>query len=102
MRDIALTARRLCLLAGAETMALFRADGLEVDRKSDMSPVTAADRAADGVIVAGLEAAHPEIPVVTEERADSFAAAGAPRFFLVDPLDGTKEFISGRGEFTVN
>lgn len=77
---------------------------LEVSEKSDTSPVTEADQRAEAVILAGLKAHFPEIPVVAEEE----AAAGrvpdvsAGRFFLVDPLDGTKEFIKRRSDYTVN
>ena len=76
---------------------------LTVERKADESPVTAADRAAEAVILVGLAAAAPGIPVVAEEE----TAAGrvpkvAARFFLVDPLDGTKEFIQRGTDFTVN
>lgn len=71
--------------------------------KSDASPVTAADVAAEAIILASLRKHFPDIPVIAEEQ----AAAGhvekiGARFFLVDPLDGTKEFISKNGEFTVN
>ncbi len=74
-----------------------------VERKADESPVTVADRAAEAVILAGLAAVAPGIPVVAEEE----TAAGrvptvAARFFLVDPLDGTKEFIQRGTDFTVN
>ena len=105
MRDIALEMRRAALEAGEKTLAYFQKDDLAVDAKADQSPVTDADRAADGVIVARLETAFPDIPVVTEERADTHARlqqAGLERFFLVDPLDGTREFVSGSGEYTVN
>ncbi|MEO1091016.1 MAG: 3'(2'),5'-bisphosphate nucleotidase CysQ [Pseudomonadota bacterium] len=72
--------------------------------KGDKSPVTAADEAAEAVLLAGLQALTPEVPVIAEEQV---AAGQAPesvgtRFWLVDPLDGTKEFISQNGEFTVN
>ncbi len=99
---IGLTMRRLVLEAGAETMRYFREKDLAVEAKADQSPVTAADHAADAVIVAGLEKDFPEIAVVTEERAETHDARGKDRFFLVDPLDGTKEFVSGRGDFTIN
>ncbi len=99
---IGLTMRRLVVEAGAETLKHFRDEGLTVEAKADESPVTVADRAADEVIVAGLEAAFPEIPVVTEERAETQSDGPHDRFFLVDPLDGTKEFITGRGDFTIN
>jgi len=90
------------LAAGRTVLAGYDA-GLSVDRKSDASPVTEADRASEDVIAAFLAEAFAEIPVVAEEAC---AAHGPPetgeRFFLVDPLDGTKEFITGSGEFTVN
>ncbi len=71
--------------------------------KADDSPVTAADHAADALILKRLTALTPDIPVISEE---AFAGGHKPpcgtQFFLVDPLDGTREFISGNGEFTVN
>jgi 3'(2'),5'-bisphosphate nucleotidase len=71
--------------------------------KADASPVTAADLAAEEVILAGLHRLAPEIPVIAEEAVARGAKPKAARqFFLVDPLDGTKEFISRNGEFTVN
>ncbi len=89
--------------AGAAIMPFCGGD-VAVERKADNSPVTAADHAANDVIVPALARLTPEIPVVSEE---SPAAERAPdisggRFWLVDPLDGTKEFIAGRDEFTVN
>ena len=69
--------------------------------KEDSSPVTEADIAADRMIVARLQALSPDIPVISEEGA-RLLPENAPRFFLVDPLDGTKSFIRGRGDFTVN
>ncbi|MGI9415199.1 MAG: 3'(2'),5'-bisphosphate nucleotidase CysQ [Hyphomicrobiales bacterium] len=93
--------RALALNAGAEIMKFYATD-FTVERKDDASPVTDADRAADAIIVAGLAARFPDIPVVTEERAESHGMATSDRFFLVDPLDGTREFISRNGEFTVN
>lgn len=78
----------------------------KVTTKTDDTPVTLADQQAEAVILAGLEQLAPGVPVVAEE---SVAAGGAPQidaghgqFWLVDPLDGTKEFISRNGEFTVN
>lgn len=94
--------RALALEAGTEIMRFYATD-FAVENKPDDSPVTAADRAADAIIVAGLEQHFPHIPVVTEERDESHdAARDAPCFFLVDPLDGTREFVSRNGEFTVN
>lgn len=69
--------------------------------KADKSPVTAADEAADAVIARGLARLLPGIPVVSEESRDRPTALGET-FALVDPLDGTKEFIAGVGEYTVN
>jgi 3'(2'), 5'-bisphosphate nucleotidase len=93
--------RQLALQAGAAIMEVYNRPEIEVAHKADASPVTEADQAADRLIFAGLQAAFADIPVVTEEQADSHSIS-ATRFFIVDPLDGTKEFIQRRGEFTVN
>jgi len=87
--------------AGAAIMAHY-AGPTEVETKDDASPVTQADRDAEAVILAALKTLAPRIPVVSEETAQDRSAARAPRFFLVDPLDGTKEFIKKRTDFTVN
>jgi 3'(2'), 5'-bisphosphate nucleotidase len=89
--------------AGAVVMAIYATD-FSVRGKGDASPVTEADEQAEAVILAGLAQLAPGIPVVAEE---SVAAGRMPdvsggRFWLVDPLDGTREFISRNGEFTVN
>ncbi|MFB2550048.1 3'(2'),5'-bisphosphate nucleotidase CysQ [Ensifer soli] len=89
--------------AGRAILDIYRA-GASVSYKPDCSPVTDADEAAEAIILAGLSHHFGTIPVVAEEQ----AAAGilpdidGGRFFLVDPLDGTKEFINRRDEFTVN
>ncbi|MDJ0826302.1 MAG: 3'(2'),5'-bisphosphate nucleotidase CysQ [Rhodobacter sp.] len=93
--------RRLALEAGDAIMSIYRSDHVDVRAKSDDSPVTAADEAADALISAGLRAAFPDVALVTEEQATSHSARAA-RFLIVDPLDGTKEFVQRRGEFTVN
>ncbi|MDK3071721.1 3'(2'),5'-bisphosphate nucleotidase CysQ [Sedimentitalea sp. JM2-8] len=93
--------RRLALEAGDKIMEIYDADDFDVKVKSDDSPVTAADEAADVIISAGLRAAFPDMMLVTEEQADSHSARG-DTFLIVDPLDGTKEFIHRRGDFTVN
>lgn len=98
--DTQLTA--LALIAGKEIIRIYEADALDTRQKADASPVTAADLAANDVICTGLAEAFPDIPIVTEEAAESHKQTGMDRFFLVDPLDGTKEFIQRRGEFTVN
>ncbi len=95
------TIRRLSIAAAAEIMDVYGKPDFEVRAKSDESPVTEADERADAVIFAGLRAAFPEIPVVTEEQADSHQVI-SDVFFIVDPLDGTKEFVKRRGDFTVN
>jgi len=93
--------RRLALEAGDLIMEIYDGPDFEVMTKSDNSPVTAADEAADAHIAAGLRAAFPGIALVTEEQGESHDVTAAT-FFIVDPLDGTKEFINRRGDFTVN
>lgn len=93
--------RDLALAAGARIMEIYEGADLGVREKADASPVTDADEAADALISAGLRAAFPDIPLVTEEQAATHAAAQAT-FLIVDPLDGTKEFVQRRGDFTVN
>ena len=87
--------------AGAAIMAHYGGP-TEVETKDDDSPVTKADRDAEGVLLAALKELAPSIPVVSEETAADRTAPLGPRFFLVDPLDGTKEFIKKRTDFTVN
>lgn len=80
-----------------------RERGLTVDRKSDDSPVTEADRRAEAILKAALQGIYPEIPVVAEESAASGATQQVGiRFFLLDPLDGTRDYAAGRDDFTVN
>ncbi|XDA98171.1 3'(2'),5'-bisphosphate nucleotidase CysQ [Sulfitobacter sp. LCG007] len=93
--------RTLALQAGDRIMEIYEADDFDVKVKSDSSPVTEADEAADALISAGLRAAFPDVTLVTEEQSDSHSAS-ATTFLIVDPLDGTKEFINRRGDFTVN
>jgi len=93
--------RRLALKAGDRIMQVYEGPDFAVRAKGDASPVTEADMAADAVISAGLRAAFPDVPLITEEQAASHALT-ASTFFIVDPLDGTKEFIQRRGDFTVN
>lgn len=93
--------RTLALQAGDRIMEIYNSDDFEVKAKSDDSPVTEADEAADTLISAGIRSAFPDIVLVTEEQAASHAQS-ASSFIIVDPLDGTKEFIKRRGDFTVN
>ena len=94
---------RLALAAGREVMRVFHA-GCAVDQKTDSSPVTEADRESEKIILAGLRSEYPDIPCVAEEEASAGIVPpdldGA--FFLIDPLDGTKEFVNRRTDFTVN
>jgi 3'(2'), 5'-bisphosphate nucleotidase len=87
--------------AGEDVLQVY-AQGSAVHRKSDGSPVTEADRRAQEIICARLERVAPRIPIVAEESTDTPAAVIERDFWLVDPLDGTKEFISRNGEFTIN
>ncbi len=89
--------------AGAAIMEIYAHD-FDVRRKGDQSPVTAADERAEALILPGLRALTPDIPIVAEEEAAAgrIPKVGRGPFWLVDPLDGTKEFIKRNGEFTVN
>ncbi len=91
---------QLAELAGREIMAVYDSGG-EVWQKEDASPLTEADLRADRVIRAGLEQHFPGVFILSEESRSAGGTADEP-FFLVDPLDGTKEFIKRNGEFTVN
>lgn len=93
--------RRLAIEAGEKIMRVYSAPDFDVRTKSDASPVTEADEIADAHISAGLRAAFPDMMLVTEEQSATHAAQGKT-FLIVDPLDGTKEFINRRGDFTVN
>jgi len=88
--------------AGAEILRLVEA-GFEVEIKGDQSPVTICDRAAEKIILRALAAAAPDVPVIAEEEV---SAGRIPKhddiYFLVDPLDGTKEFVRGGTDYTVN
>ncbi len=80
-----------------------RADGFDVLRKGDRSPVTAADHAAEAIILAGLREATPHIPAIAEEQAeDGNLPETENEYWLVDPLDGTREFANGLDDFCVN
>lgn len=93
--------RRLSIDAGAVIMEVYERDDMGVREKEDSSPVTEADEAADRVISDGLAAEFPDIPLVTEEQSATHNLSERT-FLIVDPLDGTKEFVKRRGDFTVN
>ena len=82
-------------------MEIYQRDDMGVRTKDDSSPVTEADEAADRIIAAGLRAEFPEIPLITEEQSATHDLS-VKTFLIVDPLDGTKEFVKRRGDFTVN
>lgn len=88
--------------AGEGIMQVYRRD-FAVEIKADNSPLTEADKAAHEIIARGLQALTPDVPILSEEDTQSFKGANAQGFYwLVDPLDGTKEFIKRNDEFTVN
>jgi 3'(2'), 5'-bisphosphate nucleotidase len=99
--DLMVEMRRAAILAGDRIMEIYSSDDFEVRSKSDDSPVTEADEAADALISERLRAAYPDVALVTEEQAGSHDI-NAQTFLIVDPLDGTKEFVQRRGDFTVN
>jgi 3'(2'), 5'-bisphosphate nucleotidase len=97
--------RQISIAAGAEILAIYQQPQLlHVEHKTDDSPLTAADLAAHQLIMRELTALTPDIPVLSEEAADIpwTVRQQWQRYWLVDPLDGTKEFIKRNGEFTVN
>jgi 3'(2'), 5'-bisphosphate nucleotidase len=95
---------RAAALAAGTTILEIYAQNFAVQQKADASPVTRADQLAETIIIDRLRKATPDIPIVAEELAAAghLPAAAPARFWLVDPLDGTKEFIRRNGEFTVN
>ena len=103
MNDIGAELAEICEAAAALILPLWRT-GLAVAQKADESPVTEADRAGEALILKALAERYPGVPVISEEDASEFGTPDAigPRFFLVDPLDGTKAFVRGDPHFTVN
>jgi len=102
MQPLANTIVDIARAAAVEILAV-RARGMTVHEKDDHSPVTDADEAANRLIVDRLTAATPDIPIIAEESvAEGDIPEVGDRFWLVDPLDGTREFVAGRDEFTVN
>lgn len=101
--DLGEALAEICESAARLILPLWRS-GLEVIRKADESPVTEADRRGETLILEALDKRFPGVPVISEEDASEFGTPDAigPRFFLVDPLDGTKAFVRGDPNFTVN
>jgi 3'(2'), 5'-bisphosphate nucleotidase len=95
-------AARLAVQAGHAILGVRRAGAVRVEQKSDRSPVTQADRIAEALITEGLREAAPGIPIVAEEEFEAgIRIAPAPRFWLVDALDGTRGFAEGGDEYAV-
>src|SRR4029078_2464044 len=92
---------RIGSLAAAAIVSISRSN-LDQRQKADCSPVTVADEASEAVLLEQLGRLLPDIPVVSEESPESQKATAGRRFLVVDPLDGTREFLAGRDEFTVN
>lgn len=95
----------LCRKAGEAILEVYHhSEGFDVDTKSDDSPVTAADLAAHSILEPGLQSLLPNVPVLSEEGTipDYEVRRQWPQYWLIDPLDGTKEFVNRNGEFTVN
>ncbi|MDB5093981.1 MAG: adenosine-3(2),5-bisphosphate nucleotidase [Candidatus Eremiobacteraeota bacterium] len=102
--DAALLAEvsRIALLAGDAIRRIERGGNYQVWRKPDASALTQADLAANDIIVDALQALDPQTPVISEEGRWNIDGGVPERFWLVDPLDGTREFVAGNGEYTVN
>jgi len=101
LRELLEGARRAARAAASAILEIYHTP-FEVRSKADASPVTEADERAEAIIVAALAKLAPEIPIVAEEMAARGEAMAAERFWLVDPLDGTREFVAKNGEFTTN
>lgn len=104
MNDLLNEVVRIALVAGDAIMEIYSAPAFNMKNKNDMSPLTEADLASDAAILEGLKRLDYDWPILSEESAQvpSEIRMKWERFWLVDPLDGTKEFISRNGEFTVN
>jgi len=96
--------RQIAYDAGQKIMAVYASDDFDIEHKADKTPLTRADIAAHDTIVAGLQQLTPDLPILSEESSDiDFSQRRQwQRYWLVDPLDGTREFIKRNGEFTVN
>ena len=101
--ELLASVERIALDAGAAIMSIYETE-FAVAEKADQSPVTEADELTERVIIAALEQLTPDTPIVAEEKAarGDFPDIASGEFWLVDPLDGTREFVNRNGEFTVN
>ena len=102
-RDVVEPVVALAERAGREILKVYATD-FSVESKDDESPLTRADLASNSVIVSGLQSLSPRLPIISEEAGlpDFAERSGWTRYWLIDPLDGTKEFVKRNGEFTVN
>ncbi|HLI19960.1 MAG TPA: 3'(2'),5'-bisphosphate nucleotidase CysQ, partial [Stellaceae bacterium] len=101
MRELLEGARRAARAAAVAIMEVYKSP-FDVRKKADASPVTEADERAEAIIIEILAKLAPEIPIIAEEMAERGLPQTAARFWLVDPLDGTREFVAKNGEFTTN
>lgn len=101
LRELLEGARRAARAAAVAILDVYKAP-FDVRRKADASPVTAADERAEAIIIDILSRVNPAIPIVAEEMAERGLPQAAARFWLVDPLDGTREFVAKNGEFSTN
>jgi 3'(2'), 5'-bisphosphate nucleotidase len=103
MEQIAEVVLKIAREAAAAAMVFYESETFAIEQKADNTPLTEADLAANKTIVEGLTAKWPDIPIISEEmEVDDQARRDAERVWLVDPIDGTKEFIDHNGEFTIN
>ncbi len=104
LKEIEVYCQELALQAGEEILKIYHDPALsaQATEKGDKSPLTLADQQANQVILAGLKAKYPDIAILSEEEKDDLARRKNPLCFIVDPLDGTKEFLKRNGQFTVN
>jgi 3'(2'), 5'-bisphosphate nucleotidase len=94
-------AYQACLIASKEILAIYQTD-FTFENKEDASPVTIADKKADMMIRQYLKERYPTFGFLTEESSDDFSRLHQPYVWLVDPIDGTKDFIAKNDEFTIN
>ncbi len=100
-KDVLDTIKELSIIAGEEILKLYKKE-INIEYKEDKSPVTEADKIANDIIISRISEAFPDIGILAEESSDDLSRLEKKYCFLVDPLDGTKEFIKGNDEFTVN
>jgi len=101
LEKMTLVFRQLAIEAGEKILKIYNEDDFLISIKEDKSPLTLADKMADAHISKGLALAYPEVQLISEEQESSHQSY-QNEFFIVDPLDGTKEFINRNGDFTVN